>query len=148
MAVSGVRETEAALARLKQRVRGATPDVIDKVLEQGKRHAQVLLSAGQHVRGTPTGSTPGSPPWRIGGHLRDAWRLDRAKPLGADRWSGQVGPTARYSRIQELGGVTGRGHHTRLPPRPYFKPAWAIVRPSVGRTFARAWADATREALG
>jgi phage gpG-like protein len=28
-----------------------------------------------------------------------------------------------YSRIQELGGRTGRNHATYLPPRPYMRPA-------------------------
>jgi hypothetical protein len=36
-----------------------------------------------------------------------------------------------YSRIQELGGVTGRDHRTHLKPRPYVKPAIEKTAPVV-----------------
>lgn len=34
-----------------------------------------------------------------------------------------VAPTAIYSRIQELGGVSGKGYRSKLPPRPYVAPS-------------------------
>jgi phage gpG-like protein len=35
----------------------------------------------------------------------------------------RVAPTTIYSRIQELGGISGPKHHTDLPPRPYVRPS-------------------------
>lgn len=33
-----------------------------------------------------------------------------------------VAPTIVYSRIQELGGISGKDYHSHLPPRPYVAP--------------------------
>jgi phage gpG-like protein len=117
----------------------ATPEALNAALRTVATQQRTLLNMGSHARGTKTGSPPGSPPWRISGALRDSVTVRRARPTGPYRWEGQVGPTSRYGRIQELGGDTGRGHRTHLPPRPSLYPAWAIVRPTLNSSFAAAW---------
>jgi phage gpG-like protein len=119
--------------------REETPKRINEVLRSVARQQRTLLTLGSHPPGTRTGSPPGSPPWRITGHLADSVTVRRATSTGLDTWAGYVGPTAIYGRIQELGGDTGRGHRTHLPPRPSLYPAWAIVRPTVGPGFVATW---------
>lgn len=116
-----------------------TPDAINAILRLVAAQQRTLLTAGSHPPGTKTGSPPGSPPWRITGHFMDSVTVQRARPVGAWRWEGKVGATAVYSRIQELGGWTGRGHRTHLPARPSLRPAWDLVRPTVSRTFRATW---------
>jgi phage gpG-like protein len=49
-----------------------------------------------------------------------------------------------YSRIQELGGQTGRNHSVTLPPRPYMRPTRAsvIADGSLRQAFVGAWRNA------
>lgn len=135
----GVDKFLAALAARGVKASADTPAAINDVLRTVARQQRTLLNLGSHPKGTKTGSPPGSPPWRITGHLMDSVTVRRAVPTGFGRWEGQVGPTARYGRIQELGGNTGRGHRTHLPPRPSLYPAVAIIRPTVGAAFRSAW---------
>lgn len=140
----GIDELEAALDATVVRIDAATKSATKKALDQVARQEKVLLSLGWHPPGTPTGSTPGTPPWRISGHLRDEVSVDGPHPAGRHGWTGQVGSKATYARIHELGGWTGRGHQTKLPARPHLKPAWKIVRPTIRRMYIRAWSDALR----
>lgn len=140
----GIDQQKLALDFMVARIDAASRDSTEKVLKQVARQEKTLLSLGWHPPGTPTGSVSPDPPWRISRHLRSEVKTDGPHPSGPHGWWGRVGSTAIYARIQELGGVTGRGHRTRLPPRPHLKPAWAIVRPTVRRTFMRAWAAAVR----
>jgi phage gpG-like protein len=80
------------------------------------------LTTSTHKKGTPTPSRAGDPPSLVTGTLRRSVKTTPAVPLGAGAWQASVGPTAVYSRIQELGGECGRGHLTRLPARPYLAP--------------------------
>ena len=141
--VTGTAEVSAALADIGVRVLTETRVAVEKVLGQVARQERSLLSTGWHPRGTPTGSVPGSPPWRISGDLSRSVVVEPATLRGAT-WTGRIGPTSVYGRIQELGGWTGAGHRTYLPPRPHLKPAWMIVRPTVRTTFEAAWTKATR----
>ena len=79
------------------------------------------LARSEHAPGTPTPSAPGTPPSRISGALQSS-----VGTTGRMSWPGRastrVAPTAVQARIQELGGWTGRGHATHLPPRPYLRP--------------------------
>ena len=50
-----------------------------------------------------------------------------------------AGPTAIYSRVQDQGGRTGRGHHTELPARPYVEPSVERARFEIESVFERAW---------
>ncbi len=139
--LDGVPQVLTALLGMVEQARQDTPQQLDKALNSVALQQKTLLSLGWHPPNTPTGSAPGTPPWRISGHLRDSVTVRRAAPTGPDSWEGQVGPTAIYGRIQELGGVTGAGHRTTLPPRPSLAPAWAIVRPSVRFEFTATWGD-------
>lgn len=145
----GVKQTEIAFDAMVRAVADATPPTIDKVMDSVALHQRALLSMGWHPPGTPTGSVPPSPPWRISGAYSRSVRRDMTRKVGRYRWAGRVGPSREvpYVRIHELGGVTGRGHRTHLPARPSLKPAWQIVKPTVHRTFATQWARATRVAL-
>lgn len=93
--------------------------------------AKMRLRRLGHPPETKTPSLPGMPPAAISGHLASSI----THRTGAD--STLVGPTARYARIQELGGFM-RGHpymywredgvkyrssgHS-LPARPYWEPS-------------------------
>lgn len=66
-------------------------------------------------------SAPGEPPALFEGDLRKS--ISHTPP----QWSGnnvfgEVGSTAAKAALLEYGGVTGKGHHTRILPRPYFGP--------------------------
>jgi hypothetical protein len=95
----------------------------------GERGIKQNLSLSSHGRGTPTPSPPGSPPSLITGALRRSVITEPPRG-GGGLWSASGGPTIVYSRVQELGGRTGRGHRTVLPPRPYVRPAVEQLRVS------------------
>lgn len=137
--VSGGARFRSALQADVDRERQRTPFAINEVLGRIAAQQRILLVLGTHPRGTPTGSQPGTPPWKISGDLRDSVRVQRARRIGPDRWAGNVGPTIVYGRIQELGGWTGAGHRTYLPPRPSLKPAWRLVRPTIPRHMRDGW---------
>lgn len=87
-----------------------------------ERQIKTTLKTSSHPRGTPTPSAPGEPPSLVTGTLRRSITVKGPTPLGRGRWEAQIGPTAVYGRIQELGGVTGRG--AVLPARPYVQPSY------------------------
>lgn len=103
------------------------------------------LTTSSHPKGTPTPSMPGEPPSLVSGQLRRSIRVEGPRKLGPGMYQARIGPTAAYSRVQELGGMAGRGRASRLPPRPYVAPALkALV--ADGR-LARAYSDAWRKAM-
>lgn len=148
----GLDRSRQQIDALVEAVRVATPGGVDAIMKRTQRQAKTLLSLGWHEPGTPTGSRPGEPPWRISGRLRGSVAVSPPRRIG-DKWRGRVGaqggaaPGTRYGRIQELGGVTGWRHRTRLPPRPWLKPAWRIVRPSIAHLMAERWDRATHSVL-
>ncbi len=137
--VTGVDKVILSLAGMVAQVTARTPVIINDVLARTERQQRTMLSLGWHPRGTKTGSAPGTPPWRISGDLSRSVTVDKAKAHGADKFEGAVGPTAIYARIQELGGVTGAGRRTHLPPRPSLQPAWEIVRLRFRDQFVAGW---------
>ena len=98
------------------------------------------LSRRSHSKGTPTNSPPGQPPSLISGDLRGSVRPEPPVVTGP-RASVTVGGTVVYARIQELGGEAGRDHASKLPPRPYLKPAAerAIATGQARRAAIRGW---------
>lgn len=97
----------------------------------GREEIQAQLTTRSHARGTPTPAAPGQPPARISGRLHDHITVVRPVQTGAHRWVAMVGPTdVPYARIQERGGVTGRGYRTVIPPRPYMVPGARAARES------------------
>lgn len=135
-AVETQRVTLAMRLKEKQLV-AATGVALEKILRRVARQQRVLLSMGWHPYGTKTGSVPPEPPWRISGRMSRSVKVFGPVLFGVirARWTGKVGPSAVQGRIQELGGWTGAGHRTYLPPRPSLGPAWSIVRPTVRPTF-------------
>ncbi|MFF7142235.1 hypothetical protein ACFZB5_13435 [Streptomyces nodosus] len=109
-----------------------------------EREIKQQLSTSSHKKGTPTPSAPGDPPSLITGTLRRSISVKGPHPLGLGRWEAQIGPTAVYGRIQELGGVTGRGGATELPARPYVKPAFEKLAATgaLTRLYHSAWRTA------
>jgi phage gpG-like protein len=91
--------------------------------EPMERQIRVELSRSSHDRGTPTPSAPGEPPSMIS---EDLYLSITVRTVGDGHV--QVGGTTAYARIQELGGITGRGHATTLPARPYLRPALESTR--------------------
>jgi hypothetical protein len=98
---------------------------------EAKDGIQATLNRRSHARGTPTPSPAGQPPARISGKLHDHILLVRPTQEGAYRWVAAAGPRdVVYARIQEKGGVAGRGHRSTLPPRPYVLPTVMELRAS------------------
>ncbi|MCI3277658.1 hypothetical protein [Streptomyces cylindrosporus] len=105
---------------------------------------KTTLATSSHPRGTPTPSRPGEPPSLVTGTLRRSISVKGPHPLGLGRWEAQIGPTAIYGRIQELGGVTGRGHSTTLPARPFVQPSYTklVSTGALARVYHEAWRSA------
>lgn len=140
VSVQGADKLDAAFDRMAQRVRSATRAGAKEGIRLVQRRAFVQLSRYSHSPGTPTPSPPGQPPARISGHLRGGLSPTSPYATGGG-YAGKLGPTAVYSRIQELGGQAGRNHSVTLPPRPYMRPTRAsvIADGSLRRAFVGAW---------
>lgn len=133
-------------AALEGRIRAAravTDLAVAAAARQVADNTQDTLMHREHPRGTRTPSAPGQPPAMISGGLKASVHTTRVTRVGDTYWA-SVGPTAKYSRIQELGGTTGRGHRTRLPPRPYLGPAFRGARSKVRRIFREHWSSLGR----
>ncbi len=94
-------------------------------------------------------AAPGEPPAVLLGHLRNSVGHTGPTWEGATV-SGEVGPGLgqapsgdaadpgeAYARIQELGGMTGRGHAARIPPHPYMAPTAERVEPRIQEIFRK-----------
>ena len=132
--ISGADAAADHLLRLIVERRAATRRATAKAAHHAERHIKLQLSRTSHPRGTPTPSQPGDPPSLVTGTLRRSIRV-HGPTATAGGWEARVGPTARYGRIHEFGGVTGRGHRTRLPPRPYVGPGLRAALPGVEKAF-------------
>jgi phage gpG-like protein len=103
------------------------------------------LTTSSHPKGTPTPSAPGEPPSLVSGQLRRSIKVEGPRKLGPGLYQARIGPTAAYGRVQELGGMAGRGRASSLPARPYVAPALKGLVAD-GR-LARAYSDAWRTAM-
>lgn len=121
MPVIGLSDVTAALAAIQARAEAAAVTIVQRGSAIVEAEAKKQFTQA-HTRDTRTPSRPGEPPAVITGTLRRSIAADPVR-LDGTVAKGAVYPTAVYSRIQELGGITGRGHHTRLPARPYMQPA-------------------------
>lgn len=139
--VEGLAQLNAAFESLAVSLNQATRTATAQASHLLEREIKQTLSTSSHPRGTPTPSSPGEPPSLVTGTLRRSITVNGPHPLGLGRWEAQVGPTAVYGRIQELGGVTGRGHATTLPARPYVQPAFERLAASgaLARVYHTAW---------
>lgn len=138
VSIEGADDFARALDALQQRMHAATRDATRDGLTLLEQHARTELSRYAHARGTPTPSPPGEPPARISGHLRGSLSPTGPYP-GGGGFTGELGPTAVYARIQELGGQAGRGHSVTLPPRPYMAPAVRAARNRLRTLYVEAW---------
>lgn len=124
----------------RDRVTRATPGLVDKAAEIVHSATVAALSMSSHPPGTPTPSAPGEPPSLVTGALAGSVTVTST---ASDRgWAAEIGATTAYARIQELGGVAGKGHKADLPPRPYLKPALEASVGDIGDLFQAGWADA------
>lgn len=152
--LSGVKELMGAFQAIRAREVRATGVATGKALHLIERTAkgklgktsttggEKRLSNGRFAKRDRTGSAPGEPPFLRTGTLRRSVQVDGPEPTGPTSWKGEVGPTAIYSRIQELGGVAGRG--VVLPARPYMQPAFDESLPEIATIYREAWAAALR----
>lgn len=135
----GVSEFVAAIEASIKRQAAASRAAVAKGAHAIEERAKTLLSEASHPKGTETPSAPGQPPALVSGTLRRSVRVEGPKEAGTNTFTASVGPTTVYSRIQELGGTTGRGHATHLPARPYMQPAVKESEPELRRIFEEAW---------
>lgn len=142
--VVGVAELEAALVRMAARLEAATRSATGQAAHLLEAEIKKTLTTSSHPPRTPTPSAPGEPPSLVTGTLRRSITVNGPHPLGLGKWEAQTGPTAVYGRIQELGGVTGRGAATVLPPRPYVQPSYEQLATSgeLARLYYAAWRTA------
>jgi len=139
--VGGIDEWASAIDALQQRMHSATRKATGDGIKLLQRRAHSRLSRYYHPPNTPTPSPPGEPPARISGHLRGSLTPTGPVSTGSG-FTGQLGPTAVYSRIQELGGRAGRGHSVTLPPRPYLRPTVRDSRNDLRRLYVETWSRA------
>jgi len=137
----GVPEFEAALKAMTAAADAATRAAVAQGGHLIESETKKNLSIGSHGRGEPTTSAPGTPPDLVTGGLRRSVKVDGPTNTGPYTWTSSTGPTAVYGRIQEMGGVTGRGGATVLPARPYLGPALQglITSGQLGRVYTDAW---------
>lgn len=112
---------DETIAKLQLMLAGGVESAGPAALAMGEvvaKAVQIELSNAAHKPGTPTPSPPGSPPAMISGALQGSVRVEELEPGHV-----RVGATTPYARIQQLGGMSGLGHLTRTPARPYLEPA-------------------------
>jgi phage gpG-like protein len=154
---TGINELIAAFSAIEARQIAATRTGLSKSLSLIEREAKTALSVtgsgpGGPGRNTKTGrftkgaggtpSMPGTPPHLQSGDLRRSVKQSPIEQIGRSRFKGDVGPTIEYGRIQELGGVAGRG--SVLPSRPYMQPSFEKMLPEIAVVFREEWAWALR----
>lgn len=144
--ITGLDECITALNSMAAQVEGATPRALEGGMTRLDRQARGNLIRLSHRRGTPTPSPPGQPPAKISGALRDSLTQTPPVPDGAGAWSAVLTPDIVYAAIQEFGGMAGRGHRSKIPARPYMRPAVQdlLKDSAVTDGFARAWGEALR----
>lgn len=127
---------EAALSAMKGRVHTATASGIEQGADVVKEAVQENLGRLRY----PPASPPGEPPAMRTGLLHD--EVYATSTSTAEGASAEIWPSTAYARIQELGGVAGKDHRSRLPPRPYVQPALDESSGQVGQIMARVWTEA------
>lgn len=139
------REWEIGLRAMEHRIWRATFRATQAGMYVVERNVKMYLRTFTHSRGTPTPSPRGAPPALVSGHLRRTWHTGHVHE-GLRPWTVEVdgGPTAVYSRIQELGGWAGRNHTSHLPKRPYVRPMVKASRREIRRIYIEYWTDAIR----
>ncbi|MFJ5217165.1 hypothetical protein ACIP98_20885 [Streptomyces sp. NPDC088354] len=137
--VLGLTQLTGAFVALEHDLERATRLATAHAAHLAEARIKQMLTTSSHPKGTPTPSAPGEPPSLVTGTLRRSTKVVGPIPVGFGKWLAQVGPTAVYGRIQELGGTAGHG--AELPPRPYVQPAYEqlIASGAISRTYHTAW---------
>ena len=139
------REWDIAMRALATRMLRSTHAAGRDSMYLIERNWKFYLRTFTHREGTPTPSPRGGPPALVTGNLIRSWRNERptvgTKPYTVETGGG---PTAVYARIQELSGMTGRGHQTFIPKRPHVRPMVLVSRRGVRRIHVDAWTAAIR----
>lgn len=149
----GVDRFMGAVDLKVEQMRRATAAATAKALHLIEKKAKQKLGQKSHQRGTPTPSSPGEPPALVSGNLRRSITVEGPEAVTRNTWRGQVGPTAAYGRIQELGGeitsmhtsmvmMGAPGSGIRLPARPYMQPAYDESKEAIRAIFEAAWSEA------
>ena len=123
----GTKEFIAALKKTTAAMDAGTRAATSASASLIQRQIITELGRSSHPKGTPTPSSVGQPPSLVSGQLRRSIKVQGPTSLGLGMYQAQIGPTAIYGRIQELGGDTGTTH---LPPRPYVSTALRTVSES------------------
>lgn len=137
----GIKEFAAGIDKLVARMDTASRIAVTKGGNLVKKNIQGQLSIDSHRRDERTASAPGTPPSLVSGALRRS--ISVQLELGTDA-KATIGPTIIYGRIQELGGTTGYGHHSRLPSRPYVRPGLMESMPELINIYHEAWSSGMR----
>lgn len=119
MATTGAGDAIAALERMMLRGEVGADAAAEAMGEVYRRAVQRQLTLSSHAPGTPTPSSPGTPPATVSGALAGSVAMEHTGP-----GSVMVGGTTAYARIQQFGGMSGIGRKTHTPARPYLEPAW------------------------
>lgn len=139
--LEGTRQWGRALSIIESRIGRATWVATNESLLLLERAGKAMLRRYTHAPGTPTTSPPGEPPALVSGNLSRSWKSSPPESRKQGVVEGKTGPTAVYSRIQELGGKAGPNGPT-LPARPYVKPVWDANRERVHSIYAARWSQA------
>lgn len=139
--ISGLGELQARLAAAAARLDENTKTATVAASALVETAIKDQLRKTSHTKRTRTPAAPGMPPSLISGNLMRSIAV-RGPTGGMGVYGAEIGPTAIYGRIQDLGGTTGRGHRTHLPARPYVRPGWEHVQPAVAELYLAAWTSA------
>lgn len=123
------RDVKAALDAMAEEAKFGAERIVQDAVTAVGTDASRMLRDKFHTRHTPTPSVPGEPPAMITGALAGSLRMQDAREVEPGVWEANVGFTIIYSRIQEFGGIAGKGHHSHLPPRPYLSRAASEYAP-------------------
>lgn len=135
-AVTGLEAFTAALQSRVLEAEAVTHLAVKAAADVLVRETVDKLMLKEHPRHTPTPSQPGEPPAMITGALMASVHATEAIGTGG-YFEARVGPATPYARIQELGGEAGHG--SRLPARPYLKPALEEATPKIAAIFLAHW---------
>ena len=110
----------AELDAIAGRVSAGAEAAANAMADVFKPEVQAVLLSRRHAFSTKTPSAPGTPPAAISGALAASMLNEQAVEIGPETWESKSGPTAPWSRIQEMGGTmtahSERGMRWQEPP--------------------------------
>ena len=128
MGVQGGKKNSVKLTRFKREMIPNLIKGVDKGTLRLEREIKLNLSKGgefRRAKGRPWVPNPsiGELTLRSGNSaLKASWKSRKAKRT-RNNVEGRVATDVKYAAIHEFGGTAGRGGRTRLPARPYVRPA-------------------------